>query len=165
MTPPAPPPPLTRRPAVATATLTLGALGALALSVVLALWVADHLGTTRLWRVESVVAPAVVVVGAVAAGWVGVSALVAAACAALRTTGVAWRAGETAVQRWAPGIVRRTLAVAVAATVGLGTAAGAHAAVDPATGAPVAVVVDLGWSPTAAADSSPAATLASPAVT
>ncbi len=148
MTPPAPPPPGTRRPAVAAVTLGLAGLGALLLSLLLALWVADHVGSTRLWRVESVVAPAVVALGAVAAGWVGASSLVAAACAALRTTGVAWRAGEAAVQRWAPGLVRRALAVAVAAAVGLGTAAGAHAAVEASPGGPAGVVVDLGWSPT-----------------
>lgn len=136
-----------RPAATALGMLVAGALG-VALAVVLALWLSSELSSTRLWRVEDVVAPAVVVVGALASGWVGVSCLVAGACAAARTVGGVWRTGEALVHRWAPGVVRKGLAVAVAAAVGLGSAAGAHAAVAPAPAPPAAVAVDLGWTPT-----------------
>lgn len=141
-------PPRTPRPAVAAVGLVLAGVVALAVAAALALWVADQVLSTRLWRVESVVAPLVVAVGVLAATWVGASALVAGTCAAVRSAGGAWRAGEAAVQRWAPGLVRRALAVAVAAGVGLGAAAGAHAAVE-APPAPPGITVDLGWTPTA----------------
>lgn len=137
-----------RPAATALGLLVAGALG-LALAVVLALWLSAELSSTRLWRVEDVVAPVVVAVGALAAGWVGTSCLVAGVCAAARTVGGVWRTGEAMVHRWAPGMVRKGLAVAVAAAVGLGTAAGAHAAVAPAPAPPAAAVtVDLGWTPT-----------------
>ncbi len=122
---------------------------ALAVAAALGLWVVDHLTATELWRVETVVAPAVVAVGVLAAAWVGVSALVAGTCAGVRAAGGAWRAGEVAVQRWAPGLVRRALAVAVAAGVGMTGAVGAHAAVEVAPAA-TSVTVDLGWTPTTA---------------
>ncbi|MCC2320163.1 LysM peptidoglycan-binding domain-containing protein [Cellulomonas xiejunii] len=141
------PPARSPRPAATAGGLVLAGTTALVVAAVLGLWVVDHLTATALWRVETVVAPAVVAVGAVAGAWVGVSALVAGTCAAVRAAGGAWRAGEVAVQRWAPGLVRRALAVAVAAGVGITGAAGAHATVE---GAPAAgsVTVDLGWSPT-----------------
>lgn len=139
--------PRSPRPAAAAALLLLAGAGAVVLAVALGLWVTDHVSSTRLWRVEAVVGPAVVAVGVLAAAWVGVSALVAGTCAAVRSTGRAWRAGEAAVHRWAPGAVRRALAVAVAAGVGLGSAVGAHATVE-APPAPAVVTVDLGWTPT-----------------
>ncbi|MBD7918043.1 LysM peptidoglycan-binding domain-containing protein [Cellulomonas sp. Sa3CUA2] len=58
------------------------------------------------------------------------------------------------MHRWAPGLVRRALAVAVAAGVGLTGAAGAYATAD-APPAPVVVTVDLGWSPTATDPAAP----------
>lgn len=141
-------PPRTPRPAVAAVGLVLAGAVALAAAAALALWVTDQVLSTRLWRVESVVASLVVAVGVLATSWVGASALVAGTCAAVRSAGGAWRAGEAAVQRWAPGLVRRALAVAVAAGVGLGAAAGAHAAVE-APPTPPGITVDLGWTPTA----------------
>jgi len=141
--------PRASRSAATAGVLLLAGLVALAVATLLGLWVVDVLGSTRLWRVETVVAPAVVAVGVLAAGWVGTSAVVAGACAAVRTAGGAWRVGEAAVQRWAPGLVRRALAVVVVAGVGLGTAAGAHATVAPVPDpSPPAVTVDLGWTPT-----------------
>lgn len=135
-------------PLAATLVLLLAGAAGFAVAVLLGLWVTDHVTTTRLWRVESVIAPLVVVAGALAAAWVGVSALVAAACTLARSAGGAWRSGEAAVQRWAPGLVRRALALTLAAGVGLGGAAGAHAAVDAPPPA-VGVTADLGWTPTA----------------
>lgn len=134
------------RSLAAAAGLLLAGAVALLVAWLLASWGVDHVVSTRLWRVETVVAPLVVAVGALAAAWVGASAVVAGACAVVRSSGGAWRSGETAVHRWAPGLVRRALAVAVATGVGLGTAVGAHAtAVTP----PPVVAADLGWTPTA----------------
>lgn len=144
-----------RRTATTATALLAGGLVALTVSVALGLWATGQALGTQVWRVESVVAPAVVLVGAVAAAWVAASALLAGACGLVRSTGRAWRSGERAVQRWAPVVVRRALAVAVAGAVGLGGAVGAHAA--PAE-APAAVAVDLGWSPTAPDDAGAAAT-------
>ena len=138
------------RPAVTAVGLLLAGAVAFVVAGLLGLWAVDEVTSTRLWRVEAVVAPAVVAVGCLAAGWVAASCLVAGACAGVRTAGGAWRGGEVAVRRWAPGLVRRALAVAVAAGVGLGTAAGAHAAVVPTEPATTHVTVDLGWTPTSA---------------
>ncbi|WP_251140869.1 LysM peptidoglycan-binding domain-containing protein [Cellulomonas dongxiuzhuiae] len=135
-------------PAATAVGLVLAGTAALAVAAALGLWVADHVASTQLWRVETVVAPLVVAVGALAAAWVGVSALVAGACAAVRSAGGAWRGGEAAVHRWAPGLVRRALAVALAAGVGLTGVVGAHATADAPPDA-VVVTVDLGWTPTA----------------
>lgn len=119
--------------------LALGAAAALALRVT------TLVGTTAVWRVDDVVAVAVVALGALAALWVGLSAAVASLCVLARAAGRTWRAGEHAVERWGPGIVRRALTVLVAAGVGLGAATGAQASADPA---PSPVVADLGWAPT-----------------
>ncbi|GAA4628785.1 LysM peptidoglycan-binding domain-containing protein [Cellulomonas oligotrophica] len=118
------------------------ALGAAAALVLRATAVA---GTTVVWRVDDVVAVSVVVLGALAALWVGLSAAVASLCVLARAAGRTWRAGEHAVERFGPGIVRRALTVLVAAGVGLGAATGAQASAEPA---PPAVVTDLGWAPT-----------------
>ena len=143
-------PPRTPRRLVAALGLVVAGVVALAVAVALALWIGDQVASTRLWRVESVVAPLVVAAGVLAAGWVGASSLLAGACATVRAAGGAWRAGEDAVQRWAPGAVRRALALAVAAGIGLGGAAGAHATTEaPPAPAVSAEAVDLGWTPTA----------------
>jgi LysM repeat protein len=138
-----------RRPVVAATTLLLTGAAALAVALLLAWWSLDQVTSTRLWRVESFVGPGVVTAGAAAAAWVGASALTAAVCALARATGGVWASGERVVQRWAPGLVRRSLALAVAAGVGLGAATGAHATTDAAPpAAAVTTVVDLGWAPT-----------------
>ncbi|ADG75213.1 Peptidoglycan-binding lysin domain protein [Cellulomonas flavigena DSM 20109] len=145
---PPPRPPRSPRPVAAAAGLVVAGAIALVVAGALGLWLADHVASTRLWRVEDVVGPLVVTAGVLAATWAGVSALVAGLCAAVRATGGAWRAGESAVQRWAPGLVRRALAVAVAAGVGLTGAAGAHATTLDAPSPAASVIVDLGWAPT-----------------
>lgn len=143
-----PRPPRSPRPAATAAGLVVAGAVALAAAAALCLWLADHVTSTHPWRVEDVVAPLVVTGGVLAATWTGVSALVAGLCAAVRATGGAWRAGERAVQRWAPGLVRRALAVAVAAGLGLTGAAGAHATTLDAPPPTTSVTVDLGWTPT-----------------
>lgn len=148
--------------------LTPGLL-ALGTAAALALHAVDVVGTTPVWRVDDVVAVAVVALGALAALWVGLSAAVASLCVLARAAGRTWRAGEHAVERWGPGIVRRALTVLVAAGVGIGAATGAHASAEPA---PHPVVADLGWAPTNQAatstdpvdDATRAATPAAPAV-
>ncbi|MBO0899898.1 LysM peptidoglycan-binding domain-containing protein [Cellulomonas sp. zg-ZUI222] len=145
--PPTPPPPRGPSPGRAAASLILLGTGATSAAVLLLAWAVTQVGSTQVWRVEAVVGPAVVVSGALAAAWLGVSALLAAVCAVARTAGRAWQAGEAVIHRWAPGLVRRVLTVAVAAAVGLGSAVGAQGAGSPAD-SPV-VTVDLGWSPTA----------------
>lgn len=146
-----------RRPAVTTTALLLLGVGALLAALALGWWSVDHVRTTRLWRVESVVAPALVGLGTCATAWLGLSSLVAATCGLARVAGGPWHGGERAVQRWAPGVVRRALTVAVAAGVGLGTAVGAQAT--PVTVEPVAVV-DLGWAPTTSARATDSADVA-----
>lgn len=108
-------------------------------------------------------------VGAAVLGWLAVSAAVAAGCLALRATGRSWRSGEAAVHRFAPVLVRRTLAVAVAAGLGLGSA-GVAVADDgtPTTSTPAAVSVtaatgpDLGWVVSVAAPSPATTAVPSP---
>ncbi|WP_225224551.1 LysM peptidoglycan-binding domain-containing protein [Cellulomonas sp. JH27-2] len=111
-----------------------------------------------LLTVDGVVESSVVAVGAVAAAWLAVSCALAALCVGARTVGLTWRAGERAVQRFAPAAVRRVLGVAVATTLAATVATGAGAAetlAGPAA-APVGQpagqvqVVDLGWLPSTA---------------
>lgn len=111
-----------------------------------------------LLTVDGVVESSVVAVGAVAAAWLAVSCALAALCVGARTVGLTWRAGERAVQRFAPAAVRRVLGVAVATTLAATVATGAGAA-EPLAGpaaAPVGQpagqvqVVDLGWMPSTA---------------
>ncbi|MBU4215674.1 MAG: LysM peptidoglycan-binding domain-containing protein [Actinobacteria bacterium] len=99
--------------------------------------------------VDVLVELGVVAIGAVLAGWLGLSAAIAAGCLVARAGGHVWRAGERLVTRHGPAVVRRTLTVTVAAGFGLGSALGAHAAPATAASTAAAVVVadpgDLGW--------------------
>ena len=95
--------------------------------------------------VDTAVETAVTLVGASVAAWLSSSLLLASACAAARTAGRSWRAGERTVHRWAPRVVRQALVSIVVAGIGLGTGGAAQAeSLDPAT-------VDLGWTSTATA--------------
>jgi LysM repeat protein len=123
--------------AAAAATLTVAS--AARFSAVLA----THAGV---WRVETAVEIGVCAAAVLVAAWLAASASVTALCVAVRLGGASWRAGERLVHRCAPGIVRKALVVAVAATVGLGVASGASAAPEPVPSATVAASVDdLGW--------------------
>lgn len=137
--------PSPRRAAAPAVLLVLGGLLALAVAALLGGRAHGLLTTTAPWRPDAVVATLVVAAGAVAAVWVGASAVVAGLCALVRSGGRTWRTGEAAVRRWAPGLVRRALALAVVAAVGAGATTAAHAS-EPAP--PVAEVLDLGWAPT-----------------
>ena len=73
-----------------------------------------------------------------------------AGCLAVRLVGSSWRLGEQLVHRCAPTMVRRALVLVVGASVGLGAATGASAAVStPPPTAPAArrpsTASDLGW--------------------
>lgn len=102
-------------------------------------------------RVEPWVELGAVSVGALAALWVALSALVAVACVAAESAGRSWTMGERLLRRAAPAVVRHAARAAVGATVGAGllVAGGTAHAATPADN-PGVVAVDLGWRPSGA---------------
>ncbi|MFC8600453.1 LysM peptidoglycan-binding domain-containing protein [Isoptericola sp. NPDC057191] len=92
--------------------------------------------------------------GLATAAWLALSGALALACVGASLLGRRWRAGESAVDRLAPLVVRRLVRSAVGAGVGAGLAlapAAALAADDTADGptpGESTVVLDLGWQPT-----------------
>ncbi|WP_236121218.1 LysM peptidoglycan-binding domain-containing protein [Cellulomonas palmilytica] len=123
-----------RRPLATTAaTLGVAALTAagVAVALVLAALAAAH--PDRPLAVQDVVNVAVAGLGAIVAAWLAVSCALGSACVAGRLVGAGWRSGEALLRRCAPVVVRRAVAGAVGASLGLGlVATGAHAApVDP----------------------------------
>ncbi|MDR7382205.1 LysM peptidoglycan-binding domain-containing protein [Promicromonospora iranensis] len=117
--------------------------------------VGSDLGTA-LFPVEDIVELAAVAVGTVVAGRVGLHALLALACVAASRRGRRWVAGERALALHAPVLVRRLARAAAGAGLGLAlTVPTAMAVPDRATGTGpsadggTAVVLDLGWQPTA----------------
>ena len=140
-----------RRPALASTALALltAVLASGALAVGLVMRALSLVSASAAPEVDGLVEVAVCAGGALVAGWLAASALVALGCTAVRLVGSSWRLGERLVHRWAPAVVRRSLLLVVSATVGLGAATGASAAVAP-TPAPSASTVavtadDLGW--------------------
>jgi nucleoid-associated protein YgaU len=91
-------------------------------------------------RIEDVVGLAAVVLGAALAAWFFLGLSVAAACAAARSAGRGWAAGERLVARAAPEVVRRALVVSAGTGVALAGAALPAMALAPPE--------DLGWSVT-----------------
>lgn len=69
--------------------------------------------------------------GAGASAWLAASAAVATVCALARSTGRRWARGERVVRASAPALVRRALAAAVGASLGLAGVAAAGAAPVP----------------------------------
>ena len=109
---------------------------------------------SALFPVEDIVELAAVAVGTAVAGWAGLHALIALACVLAGHRGTRWAAGERAVARNAPAVVRRLAQAAAGAGIGLAlTAPTAMALPGWGTGAagsadrPV-VAVELGWQPT-----------------
>lgn len=107
-----------------------------------------------LFPVEDIVELAVVAFGTVVAGRAGLHALVALTCVLAGHRGRRWAAGERAVARHAPAVVRRLARVAAGAGIGLALTAptamalpGGGTAAATSTDHP-AVVVELGWQPT-----------------
>jgi nucleoid-associated protein YgaU len=110
-------------------------------------------------RPESWVELVVVTAGGLAAWWATLGSAVGLAVVAAARRGVRWRAGEAAVHRLAPRLVRRLVRAGVGGGVGAGlalapvTATAAQAPVPgPGPDAPAATAVDLGWRPTALDD-------------
>lgn len=137
-----------------------GLAGLLALGVVLVVaagtlgvrtWQVGSTLGSALFPVEDIVELAAVAVGTVVAGRAGLHALVALACVLAGRRGRPWAAGERAVARHAPAVVRRLARAAAGAGIGLAlTAPTAMALPSWGTGAATsadrpAVVVELGW--------------------
>ena len=78
-------------------------------------------------RVDDIVLGGVLGIGTAAAAWLALSCLVGVICIGARSAGATWRAGERAVQRYAPTAVRRALGAGVAASLAVGLASGAGA--------------------------------------
>lgn len=78
-------------------------------------------------RVDDIVLGGVLGIGTAAAAWLALSCLVGVICIGARSAGATWRAGERAVQRYAPIAVRRALGAGVAASLAVGLASGAGA--------------------------------------
>lgn len=153
-----------RRPGVrvlAAAALPLGLVGSAGLAAGLAVRLRALLPVdASTATVDRVVEIGVVGLGLALLGWVVWGLAVATLCATARTVGLTWRAGERAVARHAPGVVRRVLVVALGAGLGVSGAVTAHAAA-PLDG------LDVGWSATTTAAPTPGtatAPAASPAV-
>lgn len=131
-----------------TLTAAAGALGARTWQVGAALG-------SALFPVEDIVELAAVTVGTVVAGRVGWHALVALVCVLAERRGIRWSAGERAVTRHAPALVRRLAQAATGMGIGLAlTAPTAAALPDGAAGADTSAdsgpAIVLGWQPTGA---------------
>jgi len=98
--------------------------------------------------VDQIVELGVLVAGGAIAWWLAASLVTASVCAGARALGRRWSAGERFVVRHAPTIVRRGLALAVGAGVGLA------AAVLPAQAQSADPPADLGWVATQVVDAS-----------
>ncbi|GAA4723218.1 hypothetical protein [Promicromonospora umidemergens] len=117
-----------------------------------------HVGSglgPALFPIEDIVELAAVAGGTVVAGWSGLHALVALGCVIADRRGRCWAAGERAVARHAPAVVRRLARAAAGAGLGLALATPtAMALPDRGAGAITSagdgsvVVLDLGWQPT-----------------
>lgn len=101
-------------------------------------------------HVDGYVEIGVVGLGIVLSLWLAWGLAVATACSAARAAGHTWRAGEHAVARYAPALVRRVLVVAIGAGMSVSAVAGANAAT------PVGDL-DVGWAVTEPAATAPTA--------
>ncbi|MCO7274346.1 LysM peptidoglycan-binding domain-containing protein [Cellulosimicrobium cellulans] len=127
---------------------------------VLALRAAHLVTTLSGTRPEPFVELLAVALGAVAATWVGISALVGLGCVVVRALGSSWGAGERLVLRVAPAVVRRAVRAGVGLTVGAGLvlAGGTAQAATTPDADPGVVAVDLGWQASAPAPGPPGPT-------
>jgi LysM repeat protein len=101
-------------------------------------------------HVDGYVEIGVVGIGIALSLWLAWGFAVATACSAARAAGHTWRAGEHAVARYAPALVRRVLVVAIGAGMSVSVVAGANAAT------PVDEL-DVGWAVTEPAATAPTA--------
>jgi len=139
------------RRSLARLALPCGAALALALAVVLGLRAFDLLsGLSPATPVDGVVVLAITAAGALLAAWLGTHLLIGSVCALGAACGRRWRAGERLVAEHGPALVRRGVALAVGASIGLGglSVAAASELPDP---------TDLGWVPTTNLDVTPVA--------
>lgn len=113
----------------------------------LALRAAHLVGTLPAARPEPYVELLAVALGAVAATWVAVSALLGLGCVVARAVGRSWGAGEQLLLRAAPAVVRRAARAGVGLTMGAGLvlAGGTAQAATAPDADPGVVAVDLGW--------------------
>lgn len=113
----------------------------------LALRAAHLVGTLPAARPEPYVELLAVALGAVAATWVAVSALLGLGCVVARAVGRSWGAGERLLLRAAPAVVRRAARAGVGLTLGAGLvlAGGTAQAATAPDADPGVVAVDLGW--------------------
>ncbi|MDQ2624591.1 MAG: hypothetical protein M3Y20_05465 [Actinomycetota bacterium] len=91
-------------------------------------------------QVDALVVLAVTALGAVLAAWFGLHLLLGAVCVLGAATGRRWRAGERVLVTHGPVLVRRGVALALGASLGLG-------GLSVATATSTAPVPDLGWVP------------------
>ncbi|MGW6131486.1 LysM peptidoglycan-binding domain-containing protein [Cellulomonas sp. NPDC055163] len=149
----------TRRAGVrllATAALPLGLAASACLGLALAVRMRALLPVdSSTATVDRVVEIGVVSLGLALLTWLVWGLAVATLCAAARTVGLTWRAGERAVARHAPGVVRRVLVVALGAGLGISGAVTAHATA-PVDG------LDVGWSATTSSAPVPGPSTAPP---
>jgi len=131
------------RPATTAVTLTLAALVAGVVALALAHAAVAAAQPDRPLAVQDVVNAAVAGLGALVAAWLSWSCGLGALCVAGRVVGAGWRRGERLLRRSAPLVVRRAVAGAVGASLGLGlVATGAHAT--PVDSAPATVGITHG---------------------
>ena len=129
-----------------TATLTLGAVVALAAAIALSLRLVRIAPTDlgQLAQVDQLIELGALAIGSLVAWWLAVGIGAAAVCSIARGVGRRWSAGERYVAHHAPTVVRRLLAASIGAGVGLTTA------MLPAGAQPAEPPPDLGWVATAA---------------
>ena len=154
---------------LASLALPLGMLAALALGTVLARHGLELLREiSPATQVDGVVVLVITLAGALLAAWWGLHLVIASLCLLGAASGRRWRAGERLVAAHGPGVVRRVLAAALGASIGLSglAAASGHeqvpfhedsvALLQLATSPTTASVeqlrgegpLDLGWVPT-----------------
>jgi len=139
------------RRSLARLALPCGAALALALAVVLGLRTLDLLsGLSPATQVDGVVVLAITPAGAIIAAWLGIHLLIGSVCALGAACGRRWRAGERLVAEHGPALVRRGVALAVGASIGLG-------GLSVATAGELPDPTDLGWVPTTNLDVTPVA--------
>lgn len=124
-------PPTTASRVLARAGVPLGAGAALVVAGALARYgldLAQQLSPAT--KVDTFVVLAITLMGALGAAWAGLHLLVASACLLGAACGRRWRAGERLVAAHGPALVRRGMAAALGASIGLGGMVAASASSD-----------------------------------
>lgn len=157
--------PLSPRASTARATSTLLALtgaGAGASTLLAGHSLAVARRTPR--AIEDLVELAVCSGGSLVGAWLALSGLAALVCLLVRAGGRRWRAGEAAIARLAPGVIRRAARIGVTVTVSAGLALPGTAALaaetpqDARAASSSSASIDLGWTTTPASSERSATT-------